>query len=47
MMDFDTARWMMGDYAGGAVFAMWFMYILMTALAILAVVALWKYISKK
>lgn len=47
MMSYDTARWMMGGYAGGAYVSMWFMYSLMTVLAVLAIVALWKYINKK
>lgn len=46
MMDFDTVNWMMGGYNGGAFVTMWFMYVLMTVLAVLAIAALWKYINK-
>ena len=45
-MNFETVRGMMGGYAGGAYLSMWFMYVLMTVLTVLAIVALWKYINK-
>lgn len=44
MMNYN---YMMGGYGGGLMLFAWITYILVIALLVLGIVALWKYISKK
>jgi len=44
MMDYN---YMMGGFGGGGMLFAWTTYILVTALLILCIAALWKYINKK
>lgn len=43
MMDYN----MMGGAGGGMMFFAWLTYALLTALLVLGIIALWKYINKK
>jgi len=43
MMDYN---YMMGNGGGGMMFFAWITYILVVALLVLGIVALWKYIKK-
>ena len=38
---------MHGDNGGGMMFFAWILYLLAVAVAVLGIIALWKYISKK
>ena len=40
-------NYMMGGYGGGMMIFAWTTYVLVTALLILGIAALWKYINKK
>ena len=40
-------NYMTGGYGGSMMFFSWTIYVLVTALLVLGIVALWKYINKK